>query len=180
MYPRRRPLRNRPPAASTSRIAGVCPGVYFGKRTCPDSIRDPPGHARANPTRARDHMGSSLRTQDLTGVAYQTQLVHGRVDEILPAHIATQGIDLVVMGSPTRTGIAGLIAESTAEQSFPNANCAVLVVKPPDFVSPITPQGARGPAVAVSVPLNSARPPESACTHPGCPWSPDRRFGRDS
>jgi nucleotide-binding universal stress UspA family protein len=87
--------------------------------------------------RARDHLNASLLAQELTGVAYQAHLRHGHVGVILPAFIETEEIDLVVMGSLTRTGIAGLISGSAAEQIFYSAYCAVLVVKPPNFVSPV-------------------------------------------
>jgi nucleotide-binding universal stress UspA family protein len=87
--------------------------------------------------RASDHLNASLLAQELTGVAYQAHLRHGHVGVILPAFIETEEIDLVVMGSLTRTGIAGLISGSAAEQIFYSANCAVLVVKPPNFVSPV-------------------------------------------
>ena len=87
--------------------------------------------------RARDHLNASLLAQELTGVLYQAHLLHGHVGEILPSFIETEEIDLVIMGSLARTGIAGLISGSTAEQVFYSANCAVVIVKPPNFVSPI-------------------------------------------
>ena len=87
--------------------------------------------------RASDHLNNSLLAQELTGVAYQAHLLHGHVGEILPSFIEKEAVDLVVMGSLTRTGIAGLISGSTAEQIFHSAGCAVLVIKPPNFVSPI-------------------------------------------
>jgi nucleotide-binding universal stress UspA family protein len=55
----------------------------------------------------------------------------------MPAFIEAEGIDLVVMGTLSRTGVAGLIAGNTAEKVFYSADCSVLAVKPPDFVSPV-------------------------------------------
>ncbi|MDJ0811013.1 MAG: universal stress protein [Desulfobacterales bacterium] len=89
--------------------------------------------------RARDHLNASLLVPDLTGVAHQAHLLQGQVSIALPAFIATEEIDLVVMGSLTQAGIRGMISGSTAEQIFYAANCAVMVVKPPNFVSPILP-----------------------------------------
>jgi nucleotide-binding universal stress UspA family protein len=88
--------------------------------------------------RARDHLSAVLGTQDLSAVEHRTHLVQGHAGVILPAFIETEGVDLVVMGSLAHTGIAGLITGSTAEQIFHSANCAVMVVKPPDFISPVT------------------------------------------
>ncbi len=89
--------------------------------------------------RAQDHLDASLLVPELTGIRYQTHLLQGKVGAVLPAFIATEKIDLVVMGSLTQAGIGGLISGSTAEQIFYAANCAVMVVKPPNFVSPIVP-----------------------------------------
>ncbi len=87
--------------------------------------------------RARDHLDASLGVHDLTQVEHQVHLRHGQVGAALPSFIEAEKIDLVVMGSLTQAGIAGLITGSTAEQIFHAANCAVMVVKPPDFVSPV-------------------------------------------
>ncbi len=88
-------------------------------------------------SRASDHLNASLLAQELTGLVYQAHLLHGHVGVILPSFIETKSIELVVMGSLTQAGIAGLISGSTAEQIFHAANCAVMVVKPPEFVSPV-------------------------------------------
>ncbi len=88
---------------------------------------------------ARRHLEGRMRDRQLAGLRYQAHLKHGRVAEILTAFIAAEKIDLVVMGTLSQSGIAGLISGSTAEQIFHAANCAVLAVKPPDFVSPVPP-----------------------------------------
>lgn len=88
---------------------------------------------------AGHHLKERGKAPDLAGIQHQAHLKHGRVDMILPAFIESAGIDLVVMGSLARSGIAGLISGSTAEQIFHTAKCAVLAVKPPDFVSPVPP-----------------------------------------
>ncbi len=43
----------------------------------------------------------------------------------------------MVMGTLSKTGLAGLIAGNAAEMVFHTADCSVLAVKPPDFVSPV-------------------------------------------
>jgi nucleotide-binding universal stress UspA family protein len=41
------------------------------------------------------------------------------------------------MGTVARTGIAGWITGNTAEKVLGVANCSVLAIKPPDFLSPV-------------------------------------------
>lgn len=45
--------------------------------------------------------------------------------------------DLLVMGSVSRSGIAGLLLGNTAERLLDRVQCALLTIKPRDFVSPV-------------------------------------------
>ncbi|WP_456379370.1 universal stress protein [Thiolapillus sp.] len=47
-------------------------------------------------------------------------------------------IDLLVMGSVCRTGIAGFFIGNTAEKVLIEVNCSVLTVKPEGFITPVT------------------------------------------
>jgi nucleotide-binding universal stress UspA family protein len=58
-------------------------------------------------------------------------------DEIVRLAV-TMGADLVVVGGLAQSGITGFIVDSTAESIARYLNCSVLVVKPPDFVTPVT------------------------------------------
>ena len=46
--------------------------------------------------------------------------------------------DLIVMGTLTRTGVAGLFIGNTAERVLQKVDCSVVAVKPDGFVSPVT------------------------------------------
>jgi universal stress protein E len=48
-----------------------------------------------------------------------------------------EGIDLVVMGTVARAGIAGMLIGNTAERVLRKLPCSVLTVKPDGFVSPV-------------------------------------------
>jgi nucleotide-binding universal stress UspA family protein len=47
-------------------------------------------------------------------------------------------IDLIVMETVSRAGIAGLLIGNTAEKILHQVDCSVLTVKPDGFVSPVT------------------------------------------
>ena len=49
-----------------------------------------------------------------------------------------EGVDLIVMGTVGRTGIAGFITGNTVERLFPQITCSLLAVKPNGFLSPVT------------------------------------------
>jgi universal stress protein E len=51
--------------------------------------------------------------------------------------IRSNAIDLLVMGTLGRSGIAGIMIGNTAERILPELTCSLLAVKPKDFVSPV-------------------------------------------
>jgi universal stress protein E len=65
-------------------------------------------------------------------------LVRGEPGEAIPRFAAAKGVDLIVMGTVARTGIAGLVIGNTAETILQRVPCSVLAVKPDGFVSPVT------------------------------------------
>lgn len=71
-------------------------------------------------------------------LAPKFHLVKGDARKLIPALSHNLAIDLVVMGSVARTGIAGLIIGNTAETILEQLQCSVLVLKPQGFVSPVT------------------------------------------
>lgn len=69
---------------------------------------------------------------------HQIHLVHGNPKEDIAKTVVAAQSDLLVMGSIGRSGISGLIIGNTAESVLLQLNCAVLVLKPSGFVSPVT------------------------------------------
>jgi universal stress protein E len=61
----------------------------------------------------------------------------GLPDLAIQNYIEEQHIDLLVMGTIARGGIAGITIGNTAERLLPEVHCSVLAVKPPDFHSPV-------------------------------------------
>lgn len=89
---------------------------------------------------SREHADRDLRGflapfgERLDGV--DVELVQGEVAEVIPAYVNTHRIDLVVMGTVARTGIAGLLMGNTAEHVLRRLHGSVVAVKPPGFVDP--------------------------------------------
>jgi len=55
---------------------------------------------------------------------------HGVVDEVLPEFVVSHGMDLVVVGVPSRRGLARWVLGSTAARLLRQIPCSVLAVKP--------------------------------------------------
>jgi len=56
---------------------------------------------------------------------------------VIPGIVKSQEIDLLVMGTVCRTGIAGFFIGNTAEMILDEVDCSVLTLKPNGFVSPV-------------------------------------------
>ena len=56
---------------------------------------------------------------------------------MIPALAAANEIELIVMGTVSRTGIAGLLIGNTAEKVLRQVDCSVLTVKPEGFITPV-------------------------------------------
>ncbi len=64
-------------------------------------------------------------------------LIKGRAPEIVDRFVRQNAVDLVVMGTLARTGLAGALLGNTAEQTLDRIECSLLALKPYSFVSPI-------------------------------------------
>ncbi len=69
-------------------------------------------------------------------------LIRGSAQESIASFVKTREIDLIVMGTLGRSGVAGAVIGNTAERILNRVQCAVLAVKPDGFRSPIpSPKG---------------------------------------
>jgi universal stress protein E len=78
-----------------------------------------------------------LRQYALDKLKYQVHLLKGQAGRLIPKLAQAKGIELIVMGTVCRTGVAGLIIGNTAENILRQVDCSVLTVKPEGFVSPV-------------------------------------------
>ncbi|ABC33473.1 Universal stress protein UspA and related nucleotide-binding protein [Hahella chejuensis KCTC 2396] len=67
----------------------------------------------------------------------RTCLLKGKPSIEIPMMIEKCAVDLIVMGTVGRVGVAGLIIGNTAESILEQAKCSVLAIKPIGFKSPV-------------------------------------------
>jgi len=67
----------------------------------------------------------------------QSHHVKGRPEELIPSFVKNEKIDILVMGTVARTGIAGFTMGNTAENILQKLECSLLAMKPNGFVSPV-------------------------------------------
>jgi nucleotide-binding universal stress UspA family protein len=70
-------------------------------------------------------------------------LLKGNPGDVIAEFAGAEAVDLIVMGTVGRTGIAGFFMGNTAETILAGVRCSVIAVKPEGFVSPVTLDGAR-------------------------------------
>lgn len=63
----------------------------------------------------------------------------GSAKTVIPRMAEQLQVDLVVMGTVARTGIAGFLIGNTAEAILDQLKCSVLALKPPGFVTSVEP-----------------------------------------
>ena len=56
---------------------------------------------------------------------------HGAPADVIPAFVVSEGIDLLIVGTAGRTGLARLLQGNTAEQVLERVACSVLAIKVP-------------------------------------------------
>lgn len=93
--------------------------------------------AAAYRSEAQQHIESQLRRFTFVQQP-QIHIVTDPPDVAIMQHIKKCDIELLVMGTIARTGIAGFFTGNTAERLLPQIPCSVLAVKPPEFVSPVS------------------------------------------
>ncbi len=86
----------------------------------------------------KQHFDSLLNRVGVTDLKPHVYLIEGDPVEYIPKLVTELGIDLLVMGSVGRVGIAGFLIGNTAEEVFNQVACSLLTFKPEGFVTPVT------------------------------------------
>lgn len=63
----------------------------------------------------------------------------GQPEDVIPRFAVDQAVDMVVMGTMARRGLAGFVLGNTAERMLTRLGCSVLAIKPEEFESPVQP-----------------------------------------
>lgn len=92
--------------------------------------------ARAEATRKLDEQLARIGVTHLPHPPH-VDIVVDSADNAIIHQIEQCKADLLVMGTVSRGGIAGVFMGNTAERLLPHIPCSVLAVKPPGFVSPV-------------------------------------------
>jgi universal stress protein E len=99
-----------------------------GERSEAEFVRD---HRKAAVERIKELLAPQHQQAEFhIGLASPTCAVLECVDRLKP--------ELVVMGTISRGGIAGLLVGNTAERLMARLDCSILTVKPEDFVCPVS------------------------------------------
>jgi len=78
-----------------------------------------------------------LNWAGVTDLKPYVHLIEGNPEDCILELVAEKGIDLLVMGTVCRTGIAGFLIGNTAEEVLNQVDCSVLTIKPEGFVTPV-------------------------------------------
>jgi nucleotide-binding universal stress UspA family protein len=87
--------------------------------------------------RHKQRLAELLRGYPLQDLQSQVFLLKGEPGHLIPKLAAELEVGLIVMGTVSRTGVAGLLIGNTAERILRQVGCSVLTVKPDGFVTPV-------------------------------------------
>ena len=85
----------------------------------------------------RRSLGELLQLYDLENLKHRVYMLKGEAGNLIPALAAEKEVELIVMGTLSRTGISGLLIGNTAEKVLRQVDCSVLTVKPEGFITPV-------------------------------------------
>ncbi|NAX49423.1 universal stress protein [Photobacterium halotolerans] len=84
-----------------------------------------------------ERMKSLLALHTDSPVRQQIKILEGEAKTVIPRFVMEKSIDMVIMGTLSRTGIAGFLMGNTAESMLNKLTCSVLTLKPDAFHSPV-------------------------------------------
>lgn len=89
---------------------------------------------------AEDNLNQQLALTDFRTLEKGAviEVLEGSPDHVIPQEVDDRKIDLLVIGSHGRSGLSSMLLGNTAERILHAVHCSVLVIKPVDFVSPVS------------------------------------------
>jgi len=92
---------------------------------------------QSNQARVERLCNDMLLKVDMSVGDETVHLLRGEPGSLIPRFANEREIDLIMMGTVARSGIAGAVMGNTAELILGKVQCSVLALKPDDFVCPI-------------------------------------------
>jgi len=83
-----------------------------------------------------------FRDHDLNEIEPKVHHLNGKPEDSISELAEKKGIDLIVIGIVSHTGLAGFFVGNTVERVLQHVNCSVLIMKSEGFISTIKPKGA--------------------------------------
>jgi universal stress protein E len=103
-----------------------------------DYIRETQGCVERRMNELMGRAQGWVGTDDWRKVKPELRLVKGLARRAIPDLAEALDVDLIVMGTLARAGIAGILIGNTAETILNRIDCSVLAVKPGGFATPVT------------------------------------------
>jgi universal stress protein E len=72
---------------------------------------------------------------DVKDLQVRMHFLRGDAGDLIPGVVAKENIDLMVMGTHSRSGAAGFLRGNTSEKIMHHVDCSVITVKPEQFVA---------------------------------------------
>jgi len=85
----------------------------------------------------RQTLQEFLQQHPLDDLRTEIYLLKGDAGVVIPQLAQAKQVDLIVMGTLSRSGLSGFLIGNTAEKVLQQVNCSLLTVKPEGFVSPV-------------------------------------------
>jgi nucleotide-binding universal stress UspA family protein len=109
---------------------------FLQRRMSPNDLTAFEDAARST---ARQDLARAIDTAGAAGrPGVEALFLEGDPQQVLREHAESHDIDLVVMGSVARTGIAGFVMGNTAERILSQLRGSVVAIKPAGFASPVS------------------------------------------
>lgn len=115
-------------------------------RMSPEELR---GVLETAQTTAADGLAALVGEFGDRARSVRIECIKGDPPAVIPRFSAAEHVDLVVMGTVGRTGIAGLLMGNTAEAVLRELRGSVFAIKPAGFATPVTLREDSGRAVTV-------------------------------
>jgi universal stress protein E len=112
---------------------GIVGGAYLGNYALTEEFRSMFASIRDENQQNLNTLVSRFKSMPPENV----HLLEGDASAEIPAFLSRNHVDLLVLGTVARRGIAGFLLGNTAEIILNKVSCAVLAVKPAGFISPI-------------------------------------------